>query len=76
MLETIEGTYEAGRVELRERPVDERARRVLVTFLPDEWPVSLREHGIGREQAAELRRRLSAFETDWDRPDMDAYDAL
>lgn len=35
--------------------------------------VDLREHGITREQAAELRARLTTFE-DWDDPEMDIYD--
>ncbi len=33
----------------------------------------LREHGISREQAADLRARLSTFE-DWNDPAMDIYD--
>ena len=35
--------------------------------------VDLREHGIGPEQAAELRVRLATFE-DWNDPEMDIYD--
>ncbi len=36
----------------------------------------LAARGIGPEQAADLRGRLSAFAGDWSRPDMDVYDAL
>lgn len=36
--------------------------------------VDLREHGINREQAADLRARLSTFAEDWERPEMDIYD--
>ena len=28
------------------------------------------------DQAADLRHRLTAFAEDWQRPEMDAYDAL
>lgn len=35
MLTTIEGTYENGRVELRETPSHIDRARVIVTFLPD-----------------------------------------
>ena len=38
--------------------------------------VKLADRGIGLEQAADLRRRLLAFVEDWDRRDMDVYDAL
>ena len=36
----------------------------------------LRDYGIDEVQAADLRVRLSAFEEDWNRPEMDTYDAL
>lgn len=32
--------------------------------------------GITEEQAAELRARLSAFDEDWERPELAAYDAI
>jgi hypothetical protein len=38
--------------------------------------VDLRERGIEEPQAADLRRRLTPFAGDWDRPDMAAYDEL
>ncbi len=38
--------------------------------------VNLSDRGIGPEQAADLRRRLNAFESDWQSPEMDAYDAF
>ena len=31
---------------------------------------------MDQEQAADLRRRLAAFSEDWQRPEMDAYDAI
>ena len=36
--------------------------------------VDLRAHGISREQAADLRARLSTFAEDWNDPAMDVYD--
>jgi hypothetical protein len=33
----------------------------------------LRERGIDESQASDLRRRLSTFAEDWDRPEMAAY---
>ena len=36
----------------------------------------LSDYGIDETQAADLRTRLSTFEEDWNRPEMDAYDAL
>ena len=36
--------------------------------------IDLREHGISREQAADLRARLSTFAEDWNAPEMDIYD--
>ncbi len=39
-------------------------------------PVDLADRGISQEQAADLRRRLAPFADDWDRPEMDVYDAV
>jgi hypothetical protein len=36
--------------------------------------IDLRERGISREQAADLRARLSTFAEDWNDPAMDVYD--
>jgi len=76
MSKSVEGIYRGGVVELLETPedVEERAR-VIVTFV-DENSVDLAAHGINEEQAADLRARLSAFVEDWERSDMEAYDAL
>jgi uncharacterized protein (DUF433 family) len=38
--------------------------------------IDLRERGIDEQQAADLRRRLVSFAEDWERPEMEAYDAL
>ena len=60
--------------------------RVIVTFLDDEadqvasagpdGSSDLAARGITPDQAADLRRRLATLTEDWDRPDMDGYDAL
>jgi len=76
MLKSIEGTYSGGRVELSERPDDLEGARVIVTFLPGAKPQQLSDYGIDEAQAADLRARLRTFEEDWDRPDMEGYDAL
>ncbi len=81
MLNTVEGIYRNGRIELKETPAEITEARVIVTFLPLDQPattngVNLRERGIDKTQAASLRARLSAFAEDWDRPEMEVYDAL
>ena len=76
MLKSVEGIFKDGKVELLEKPADNGTHRVIVTFLPSESPIDLREIGIGEDQAADLRARLKPFAEDWDRPDMDVYDAV
>jgi len=76
MLKSIEGFYSNGRVELTEAPQDIEEMRVIVTFLPKDKSRDLNEFGIGEAQAADLRARLHTFEDDWNRPDMEGYDAL
>lgn len=74
MLTSVEGVYQDGKVEFVE-PVPEGASgRVIVTFLPKPKVIDLRELGITKAQAADLRARLSTFAEDWDRPEMDVYD--
>ena len=74
MLKSIEGTYSNGRIELSEVPRDiSDDTRVIVTFL-ERGAMDLRQHGIGREQAADLRHRLSTFIEDWESPEMAVYD--
>jgi hypothetical protein len=74
MLKTLEGVYHNGHVELKEEPLGVLSdARVLVTFVSPEV-VDLRGRGIGEEQAASLRARLSTFAQDWESPEMDIYD--
>ena len=74
MLTTVAGIYRGGRIELSEQPqaiADES--RVLVTFLGD-VVVDLESRGISATQAADLRGRLTAFDEEWNSPEMSAYD--
>lgn len=74
MLKSIKGIFRNGQVELFEPPPDAEGD-VIVTFL-DSGSVALADRGIDEAQAADLRHRLAAFAEDWDRPEMDSYDAL
>ena len=76
MVKSVEGVYREGKVELLEPAPASSEARVIVTFLSAETEINLDERGIGPEQAANLRDRLKTFEHDWQRPEMDAYDAL
>ena len=74
MSTTIEGTYRNGKIELSETPSDVcEGTRVVVTFLTP-GSVNLREHGIDKTQAAEMRARLASFAEDWESPEMNVYD--
>jgi hypothetical protein len=74
MYTSVNGVYRNGKVELEEHPdhVPEETR-VLVTFVTPEG-IGLESQGIRREQAADLRARLSAFAEDWESPEMSLYD--
>jgi hypothetical protein len=74
MLNSIEGIYRKGKVELAEVPsnIDDDTR-VIVTFLKS-GPIDLRKRGIDKAQAADLRSRLSTFAEDWNSPEMNIYD--
>ena len=76
MLRTFEGVYKDGRVELLEKPDNSDGSKVIVTFLPESGAIDLRSRGISMEQAAEVRSKFGAMAEDWDRPEMDVYDAL
>lgn len=75
MLKSIRGVCRNGRVELQEPPPEVGDSEVIVTFLGAAH-IQLAERGISEEQAADLRRRLATFAEDWDRPEMDSYDAI
>ena len=75
MLRSVEGICRAGKIELLEPVPEGVSGRVIVTFLSGAGTVDLSERGIDQRQADDLRRRLAAFAEDWQRPEMDAYDA-
>ncbi|MDZ4658004.1 MAG: hypothetical protein SH868_10550 [Bythopirellula sp.] len=75
MLRSFEGVYRQGRVELLEVLPPDLEGKVIVTFMKA-GSVDLVERGIDEHQAADLRHRLKALGEDWDRPEMDVYDAL
>jgi len=75
MLHAVKGVCRDGRIELLEPPPAGAEGEVIVTFLGS-GPVDLRQRGIDEHQTADLRHRLGAFVEDWQRPEMDVYDAL
>ncbi|MEG3937893.1 MULTISPECIES: hypothetical protein [unclassified Microcoleus] len=76
MLKSVKGIYRDGKVVLLETPGDLTEGKVIVTFLAESGLVELQSRGIDREQAGDLRIRLSRFAEDWEQPEMDAYDDL
>lgn len=76
MLKSVKGVYRDGKVELLESVSSDAEGQVIVTFLGRADRVDLADRGIDEHQAGDLRHRLKAFGDDWDRPEMDAYDAL
>jgi hypothetical protein len=77
MLKSVEGVYRDGKVVLIEPPPAGAAGRVIVTFVSSPVEaIDLAGRGVTPEQAADLRHRLTTFAEDWQRPEMDAYDAL
>lgn len=75
MLKSVEGVFRAGKIELLEAPPSNLEGKVIVTFLTN-GTIDLAERGIDEHQAADLRGRLTAISSDWDRPEMDVYDAV
>jgi hypothetical protein len=76
MLKSVEGVYRDGKVELTEPIAEPEGSRVIVTWIEPSGSIDLRERGIDAAHAADLRRRLSTFAEDWDRPEMNVYDQL
>jgi hypothetical protein len=75
MLKSVEGIYRNGQIELLESPPADLEGKVIVTFL-NGASVDLAKRCIDERQAADLRQRLKPFGEDWDRPEMDVYDAV
>jgi hypothetical protein len=76
MVKSVEGVYRDGKIELTEPAPAGASGPVIVTFLALAGPVDLPARGVSEEQARDLRRRLAPFAEDWNRPEMDVYDAL
>ena len=76
MPKSVEGVYRNGKVELVEPLAEAEGSRVIVTWVHAADPIDLRERRIDESQASDLRRRLTSFAEDWDRPEMAAYDEL
>jgi hypothetical protein len=49
---------------------------MMTMALPADSRIDLQTRGIDEAQATDLRSRLTTFAEDWDRPEMDEYDAL
>ena len=74
MSTTTKGIYRNSKIELSGTPGDvQDGTRVIVTFRSP-GSIDLREHGIDKVQAAELRARLACFAEDWESPEMRVYD--
>jgi len=73
MFLTVAGTYRNGQVELLEQVKAAENSRVIITFLPSLTSDAL---PLTPQQAAGLRWRLQFLEEDWNRPELEVYDAL
>jgi hypothetical protein len=73
MIQTVEGIFRNGKVELLEEPANVQEARVIVTFLPGDLS-ALGEPSFTADELADLRGKLQAWEEDWNAPGMEAYD--
>jgi hypothetical protein len=73
MIQTVEGVFRNGQVELLEMPEHIKEARVIVTFLPT---LTGPEGGpaFTADEIADLRGKLAAWDDDWNAPGMEAYD--
>ncbi|MEK7684079.1 MAG: hypothetical protein AAB466_01510 [Verrucomicrobiota bacterium] len=73
MYKTLPGTFHSGVVHLAESPSDLPEGPVLVTFLKTD-AIQPSGPALTRDQTAELRGKIAAWEEDWNAPGMEAYD--
>jgi hypothetical protein len=73
MIQTVEGVFRNGKVELLQEPENITESRVIVTFLPN-LTASDDETGLTPDEIADLRGKIAAWEEDWNAPGMEAYD--
>jgi hypothetical protein len=73
MIQTVQGIFKNGKVELLELPVNVGEARVIVTFLPEtDGPPG--GPAFTPDEIAELQGKLEAWGDDWNAPGMEAYD--
>lgn len=77
MLKAVRGRYKNGAIVLYEKP-DANEGNVIITFIDQEDPskIDLQARGIDKEDARNLKNRLSTFEDDWNAEGMELYDKL
>ena len=73
-MQTVEGVFKNGKGELLEAPENINEARVIVTFLPDSIGTA-DGASFTREEVADLRGKVAAWEEYWNAPGMEAYDA-
>lgn len=73
---TLLGHIRDGQIVPDEPVVLPEGMQVLIQIVSGAGSVDLRQRGIDQNQAADLRGRLKAIAEDWDRPEMDVYDAI
>ena len=73
MIQTVEGIFRNGKVELLEAPANVHEARVIVTFLPGNIAAE-DETSFTADEIADLRGKLAAWQEDWNAPGMEAYD--
>jgi len=69
MIQTVEGIFRNGKVELLEMPANVHEARVIVTFLP----ASMEAASFTPNEVEHLLGKLAAWEEDWNAPGMAAY---
>jgi len=72
MIQSVEGIFRNGKIELLETPQVVGDARVIVTFLSSS-AVQEGDPVCTPEEEAELRGKLAAWEADWNAPGMEAY---
>jgi hypothetical protein len=75
MSTSFEGVHRHGKVEFLQSPPVDLEGKVIVTFV-SAGTIDVAQRGIDETQASDLRECLKPIAGDWDRPEMDAYDAV
>lgn len=73
MLTSLHGVYRKGKIEIEKPPRNiQDETPVIITFLTESG-IDLRERGIDKKQAKQLRSQLASFIEDWESPEMSDY---